>query len=120
MPHKIPLHIATRNQTFRLQRVFNFKYESMKKGVCSKIKQLRLEKGFSQDYMATRLGISRSQYANIENQQHELTISNLVQLSEIFNINPTHFFEEIVYDHYIKGGFQSEPFQKSIEIKHNR
>lgn len=87
----------------------------MKKGVCSKIKQIRLEKNFSQDYRTTRLGISRSQYANIENEQEQLLLGTLVQLSEIFNINATHLFEEIVYDLYIKGGFQSGPFQKSIE-----
>ena len=88
----------------------------MKKGVCSKIKQIRLEKNFSQHYMATRLGISRSQYANIENEQEPLLLSTLVQLSEIFNTNTTHLFEEIVYDLYLKGSFQSGTFQKVIEI----
>lgn len=86
----------------------------MKKGVCSKIKQIRLEKNFSRDYMAKRLGISTSQYANIENEQQELTLIRLVQLSEIFNINPTHFFEEIVYDNYIKDNLQLDVLNKKI------
>ena len=80
----------------------------MKKGVCIKIKQIRLEKNFSQDYMAIRLGLSQSQYAKVENGVQELTLIRLIQISEILDINPTQLFEELVYDYYIKGDLQLE------------
>lgn len=40
----------------------------MKKGGCSKIKQIRQEKKFSQDYMPLRPQLSQSQYVKIENE----------------------------------------------------
>ncbi|MFY0482105.1 helix-turn-helix domain-containing protein [Flavobacterium sp. PLA-1-15] len=92
----------------------------MKNGVCSKIKQIRQEKKFSQDYMGLRLQLSQSQYAKIENVHNELSVVRLVQLSEIFNINPTQLFEEIVYELYLTGSFQSEPFQKVIEVNNRK
>ncbi|RZL42497.1 MAG: XRE family transcriptional regulator [Pedobacter sp.] len=72
----------------------------MKKVVISKIKKIRLEKNFSQQYMASQLQISQSYYAKIEKGHKELTFNWLVQLSKIFNITPTLFFEELLSEHH--------------------
>ena len=71
----------------------------MKKGVCSKIKQIRLEKNFSQDYMALRLGLSQSQYAKIENGLQDLTVIRLFQISKILDTNPIQLLEELLFDY---------------------
>jgi transcriptional regulator with XRE-family HTH domain len=42
--------------------------------VCTKIKLLRLEKNFTQDYLAEQLNISQSYYAKIENGKKEISI----------------------------------------------
>ncbi|RZL30930.1 MAG: XRE family transcriptional regulator [Pedobacter sp.] len=78
----------------------------MNRGVCSKIKQIRLEKSFSRDYMATKLGLTKSEYAKIEKQQEDLTLIRLIQISEILDTNPTHLFEEVVFEYYLNGSFQ--------------
>lgn len=70
----------------------------MKKGIYPRITQIRKEKGFSQEYMALRLEISQSHYAKIEKGQKELTLSRLVQISEILNINLPQLFEGLVFE----------------------
>lgn len=57
----------------------------MKKGIYTKIKQIREEKGFSQEFMAVQMKISQGYYAKIENGQKDLTFNKLVRISEIFN-----------------------------------
>ncbi|MDR6966212.1 transcriptional regulator with XRE-family HTH domain [Flavobacterium arsenatis] len=87
----------------------------MNKGVCSKIKQIRRDKNLSQDHMAKRLGITQSQFAKIENGHQAITLIRLVQISEIFDINPTLLFEEVVFEYYLNGSFQLEILNNRIK-----
>jgi len=89
----------------------------MKKGVCNtRIKKMRLEKGFSQDYMAMRMGIAQSNYAKMENGHHDLTVIKLVQIADIFNLNPTKLFEEIIFDYYLDDTLQLELLETTKKI----
>lgn len=67
----------------------------MQKGVYKKIKQIREEKHFSQEYMALSLDISQSYYAKIEKGQKELTLSRLFKISKLLDINLSLLFQEI-------------------------
>lgn len=50
------------------------------------IKKLRGEKGLSQDFLASKLGISRPTYMQIEKGERDVTLTEAQKLSEIFNI----------------------------------
>ncbi len=47
-----------------------------------KLRKLRIEKGYSQEYMAAKLGLSQSAYSKIERGKTKLTIERLERLSE--------------------------------------
>lgn len=52
-----------------------------------RIKSLRLEKNMSQNELATKLGIGRSNMGHIENGRVEPTKETLVHLSDIFSVS---------------------------------
>ena len=51
------------------------------------IKTLRTEKGFSQSYMALKLGLSRTSYISIEQGKRELTIGEFEKLSGVLGVS---------------------------------
>lgn len=55
------------------------------------IKSIRIEKGFSQSFMAEKLGISRPSYVSIEQGKREITMGEFEKLSNILGVS----FEEI-------------------------
>ena len=52
-----------------------------------KIREIRLDKGFSQENMADMLGISATAYGDIERNKTELTISRVTEISRILNVS---------------------------------
>lgn len=60
--------------------------------ILTKIRSKRLEKNYSQTYLASRLKISQSYYAKIENGITKLTVDELIEISEILNINLSELF----------------------------
>ena len=48
-----------------------------------KIRRIRLEKSFSQEYMANELGISQSQYGKIENGVVKLSYERLQKIARV-------------------------------------
>ena len=53
----------------------------------NKLRQLRLEKGYSQEYLADVLKISQKTYSNIENNKSIVSISRLHCLAEEYQID---------------------------------
>lgn len=51
-----------------------------------KIKNIRLERGISQDDIAARLGMSRQRFARIENGQDDISFVNLQKIAEYFSV----------------------------------
>jgi transcriptional regulator with XRE-family HTH domain len=60
--------------------------------ILTKIRSKRLEKNYSQAYLASRLKISQSYYAKIENGITKLTVDELIEISEILNIDLSELF----------------------------
>ena len=58
-----------------------------------KIRMARLEKGYSQEYVASQLEKSQVAYNRLENGKTKLTLETLLLLSNIFEINVKYFFE---------------------------
>ena len=56
-----------------------------------KIKDIRLERGISQDDIAATLGMSRQRFARIENGQSDISFLNLQRIAEYFSV-PTNVF----------------------------
>lgn len=54
-----------------------------------RIRQLRLQKGYSQENMADELGISTTAYGDIERNKTDITMSRLHRLADIFNMSTT-------------------------------
>ena len=64
----------------------------MVKDLSKKIKELRKKSGFSQEYMARELGMSRPTYIQIEHGEREITITEAKKLARIFSIS----FEDLL------------------------
>jgi transcriptional regulator with XRE-family HTH domain len=52
-----------------------------------RIKAIRLSKNYTQDYVASQMGISQRQYSKIESCEVKIDFDRLKKLSEIFDIN---------------------------------
>lgn len=56
-------------------------------GVENKIRKIRREKDFSQEYIAEQLGISQSHYSKIERGEVEITMIKLLKLAKLFEVD---------------------------------
>jgi transcriptional regulator with XRE-family HTH domain len=52
-----------------------------------KLRKLRVNKGYSQEYMAETLQISQKTYSNMENDKSSISIENLIKIAEEFNVD---------------------------------
>ena len=59
------------------------------------IRQLREARDYSQDYMADRLEISQSAYANIENGKVHLRVDRLYDIAAILEVPPLQLLDEL-------------------------
>ena len=69
--------------------------ENEEKLMGSKIKKLRKDAKMSQEELASKLGISRSYFSKIENNQRGLSIDIMQKVCRIFNISMDDFFGTI-------------------------
>ena len=55
--------------------------------VYSAIRNIRTQKGYSQEYMAQKLGMNQSSYAKLERGGTQLTVERLNQIAQIFDVD---------------------------------
>ncbi|QJD77043.1 helix-turn-helix domain-containing protein [Spirosoma rhododendri] len=60
----------------------------MKASIAEKIRQHRLQRGFSQENMADLLGLSTTAYGDIERGKTDLTLSRLNQIADTLGLQP--------------------------------
>lgn len=60
--------------------------------ISKKIKKLRDTNGYSQDYIAEKIGISQAAYSKIESGQTNITIERANQLAKLYDIDTEYFF----------------------------
>jgi transcriptional regulator with XRE-family HTH domain len=60
--------------------------------IVDKIRQIRIQKGLSQEYLASQLNIHQSTYNSIENGNSELKITTLEKIAEILEVDVRNFF----------------------------
>ena len=62
------------------------------------LKKLRLKHGFSQQYVASYLNMSRNAYAKWESGKTDIVLSGLVKLLGLYEITVFDFFKSISMD----------------------
>jgi transcriptional regulator with XRE-family HTH domain len=60
--------------------------------IYDRLKKVRLEKNYSQDYLAKKLGLTQKAYSKIENNETKLNVDVLQRLSEILEVPIEVFF----------------------------
>jgi transcriptional regulator with XRE-family HTH domain len=69
----------------------------------NKVKKLRELKGYKQEYMAERLGITQQSYSKLESEKTDIPFSRIEQLAEIFEMKPEElvgFDAQYVFNNY--------------------
>lgn len=99
----------------------------MSKNPGLKIRQLRELKGFSQEYMASRLAISQRAYSKIERGEIKLDWNKISEIAAIFEMDPVSlvsFDEHLVFSSVPNAGkldtAQNTLPQKLIELYEKR
>lgn len=57
------------------------------------IKHIRIEKGFTQDDLATILAVDKSYISRIENGRINLTVNSILKISEALKVNIVELFK---------------------------
>lgn len=76
----------------------------------SKLKKLRDQNGFSQEYVANELGISQPTYFKLEAQQIRLTVERAKQLAKLYEIDTEYFYSSdaaVVHNNYSSGSYSN-------------
>mgnify|MGYP002622285870 CR=1 FL=1 len=60
----------------------------MKKDIGYKIRQIRELKGYTQEYIASHLGISQRAYSKIEANETKIDWGRISKIAELFEVNP--------------------------------
>jgi len=60
----------------------------------SKIRDLRVKKGFSQQNFAQELGISQPSYARLEQDDSRITITRLIAIATLLDINASKLLDD--------------------------
>ncbi|MEJ2883652.1 helix-turn-helix domain-containing protein [Pedobacter sp. GR22-6] len=62
------------------------------KKIISNIRQMRLDKNYTQDYMAMKLNISQNAYSKLELGRSSLSLDRLFQISAVLEIEISELF----------------------------
>lgn len=59
-----------------------------------RLKRLRLEQNFSQEFVSAEVKISRDHLSNLENGKYPINIKTLYKLAEFYNKKLKYFFDD--------------------------
>ncbi len=76
-----------------------------------KIKMIREQRNLKQEFIANELGISQKQYSLIESNQTKLTVSRLIQIAKIINIEPEELLKN---DTFVQNNYNN-PINKAAQ-----
>jgi transcriptional regulator with XRE-family HTH domain len=57
----------------------------------NKLKQIRLKNNYTQEYIASELGITQKAYSKLENGQTCLSQDKIMKLIKVYNVSPDYF-----------------------------
>jgi len=85
----------------------------------TKLRKLREERGYSQEYVANRIGISQSTYHKLEAEQIRLTVERAKGLADLYEIDPEYFYVSEARAVYFNSGKNYNASNGSIEKYEN-
>ena len=62
------------------------------KKIGQNIRRIRIEKGIKQEYVATKLGVTKSAISRIENGDRDTTLKNILQIATVLDVAAIDFF----------------------------
>ena len=62
--------------------------------ILEKIRNLRLSRGYTQEYMAEKLGIDTVNYGRIERGKSKLTLDRFLKICDILQVSPTELLND--------------------------
>ncbi|MBP6091175.1 MAG: helix-turn-helix transcriptional regulator [Crocinitomicaceae bacterium] len=99
----------------------------MKQHLGHKVRQIRELKGYSQDFIASKMGVSQRAYSKIETNETRLDWDKISKIAEIFEIDPheiTSFDDSLIFNNCTQSGkferFNNYIPEKLIEQYENR
>lgn len=81
--------------------------------VASHIKRIRESKNLTQEYVASRLGISQNAYSRLENNRTHLSIDRLKKIAQILSVPLDELF--LHKDPLLKDPYHPEPHEFKME-----
>ena len=69
----------------------------MDKTINEKIRLLRLEKNYTQEYVAAQLELSQSYYGRIENGKRTISVDCLMKILSVLDVDYNTFFNDVNY-----------------------
>ncbi len=60
----------------------------MKNNLCQNVRKIRELKGFTQEYLASKLGISQRAYSKIESSETRIDWGKILKIADVLNISP--------------------------------
>jgi transcriptional regulator with XRE-family HTH domain len=84
----------------------------------SKLRKLRMEKGYKQEYMADVLEVSQKTYSNMENDKSSISLDTLKKIAEEYKIDLMELIsdDKVIVQH--NNSNDSSTFQGGIIINH--
>ncbi|MBR3867827.1 MAG: helix-turn-helix transcriptional regulator [Clostridia bacterium] len=91
----------------------------MKKTIGGRIREIREQKGFTQEFIAQQLNISRQKLARIEKGQNDISFDLIVKIADILGVSSssiTFVVEQQTVEVFRTGGNASTSFSEIEEI----
>lgn len=82
----------------------------------NKLRRLRIEKGYSQEYLADVLAISQKTYSNMENDKSSISIDTLKKIAEEYKIDLIELISDDNIIVQINNSRENSKFQAGIII----
>jgi transcriptional regulator with XRE-family HTH domain len=77
-----------------------------------RIKKIRIEKGYSQEYMADRLNISQNAYHKLEREHTRINLQKFIDISKILEIEISELINGPEYVYIFSRYYQKNRFRK--------
>ncbi|MBC8111893.1 MAG: helix-turn-helix transcriptional regulator [Verrucomicrobia bacterium] len=88
----------------------------MSENIYKTLKEIRLQKGLTQQYMADKIGISQNNYGKLERGLIQLTLERLIEIATEFQMSPLNLFTLCIADKHMEQSGESETGEKTAML----